>query len=94
MLDGNDNHEGAPPLNQGDRVRGEILGALSELKAQYQTEGLELACYAIRALCEHIEAHEGLDQRVRFCDIIGESLSSEAHDVRAILHDDFRKRLN
>ena len=94
MLDEHDNHGGAPETDHSDRLKGEMLGTLSALKSDYKTERLELAWSALQSLLKHIERVKGLEALIEFSEKAGAMLTEDARDIRAILDQDFKERLN
>ncbi|MCV6575097.1 MAG: hypothetical protein OIF58_05115 [Cohaesibacter sp.] len=93
MLDGYEGQRGAPD-NRDDRLKGELLATLSELKDRYQTSHLELAYTVMQSLLQHVERYEGLAALVEFSDKTGEMLTNDAKDICAILDEDFKAKLN
>lgn len=77
-----------------DRLKVEILAALSDWSATYGTAGLELAWTVHQMLMQHINRQQGLAAYIEFSVKVSEIMRDEAKELTAVIEEDFRSRLN
>ena len=93
MRDFDDMPPGAPSTPE-DRILGELIGTLADLKARYQTEGSELAWLTHRALSHHILQHEGPETWAQFREKLIKLSRTTLDNIHGILdEDDHRNRM-
>lgn len=88
-FDFDDNQQGATH-DPDDRLKGEILAALSDWSAAYETEGLELAWTVHQMLMQHINRNQGLAAYIEFAEKAGAMMGKEADAIKEVIEKDYQ----
>jgi len=88
-----DKHQGAT-RDPDDRLKGEILAALSDWRATYGTVGLELAWTVHQMLMQFIRRQQGLAAYIEFSAKASEIMRDEATELAAVVEEDHRQQMH
>jgi len=81
---------GASPTPE-DRLLGELMGTLADLKSRYDTGGTELAWAAHRAIARHLIQHEGVEAWAQFKARLVQMSKHSIDGIHDILDEDQRR---
>lgn len=82
--------EGAPDPHA--RLKGEILGALSDWSASHDLVRLELPWTVAHMLLKHTSRSQPLEVYLEFLERLADIAGEQARDLRKAIEEDFRKQ--